>query len=191
VKLTYTDNAKTVDGVQLNQFQTQFTPPAGGQRTPQQMQMQQMMTWMYGPNGMNGYAGKVGNDKMIAAVGTSDAVLQQLITAAKANQDPLSQSQMVASVKAKLPQQRIAEGYLALDQLVGTIANYAKMFGAPVNLQLPAELPPIGGTIATEGSAIRADGYVPAQLVQSLIAAGMQAYMQMQGGQQPGGPGGL
>ena len=69
VKTTYTENAKQIEGVQLNQFQTTFAAPAGAARTPQQMQMQQMMTWMYGPNGMNGYAGKVGNDKMIAGPG--------------------------------------------------------------------------------------------------------------------------
>jgi hypothetical protein len=35
------------------------------------------------------------------------------------------------------------------------------------------------------------DGYAPTQTLQSVTAAVMQTYMQMQGGQQPGGPGGL
>ena len=31
---------------------------------------------------------------------------------------------------------------------VATIANYAKMFGMPVNFRLPADLPPIGVAVA-------------------------------------------
>ena len=60
-----------------------------------------------------------------------------------------------------------------------------------MNFQLPQDLPPIGISAGTEGTAARGDIYVPAQLMQSIIAAGIQSYMQMQGGQAPGGPGGL
>jgi len=187
--MTYKANAKTVAGVQLNQFQTQFGPPAGAQPTPQQAQMQQMMTMMYGPNGMNGYAGVIGNDKMIGAVGTSDAALEQLITAAKAGQDTISKQPHIQAVKQQLPKSRVFEGYFAVDTLATTVASYARMFiGMNANLQLPQNLPPVGWTVGTDGNALRADGFVPAQLVQSMTAALMQLKMQMQGG--PGGPGG-
>ncbi len=191
IKTTFTDNAKTIDGVSFNQFQTQFTPPAQGQRNPQMMQMQQMMTWLYGPGGMNGFTGKIGADEVVSGVGVNDAVLGQLVASAKARQDTLAALPGVAAVKQQLPQQRFFTGYFQLDQLVTTVANYAKMFGMPINMQLPADLPPIGVTASAQGNSIRGDSYVPAQLVQSITAAVMQAYMQMQGGQQPGGPGGL
>ena len=191
IKVSFTPNAKTVDGVALNLFQTKFSPPAGQKQTPQQMQMQQMMAWMYGPNGMNGYFGAIGEDKLIAGVGAPDALLQQLVASAKADQDNLSNSTAIKAVAPKLPQQKMAVAYFAADQLATTIANYAKMFGMPINFQMPQNLPPVGMSLATEGSAIRADGYVPAQLVQSLVAAVQQVMMQMQGGQQPGGPGAL
>jgi hypothetical protein len=191
VKTTFTDNAKTIDGVSFNQFQTQFTPPPAGQRNPQMMQMQQMMTWLYGPGGMNGYTGKIAADEVVAGVGVNDSVLTQLVASAKAKQDTLSAQAGVASVKQQLPQQRFFAGYFQLDQFATTLANYAKMFGMPINLQLPADLPPIGVTASAQGNSLRGDSYVPAQLIQGLVAAGMQAYMQMQGGQQPGGPGGL
>jgi hypothetical protein len=190
VKVNFTPNAKTIDGVTLNQFVTQFTPPQGRQ-TPQQMQMQQMMAWMYGPGGMNGYVGAIGNDKMIGGVGVNDEVLKQLVAAAKADDDSLSKNSAVMSVKSKLPKQRMAEMYFAVDQFAVTVANYAKMFGMPVNFQMPQNLPPVGLTIATEGSAVRGDCYIPAKLVQSLVAGVQQTMMQMQGGAQPGGPGGI
>jgi hypothetical protein len=56
-----------------------------------------------------------------------------------------------------------------------------------MNVQLPENLQPLGFTIGTEGSAVRGDGLIPAETVQSLISAGMQAYMNMQQGQGAGG----
>jgi hypothetical protein len=189
VKATYTPNAKTIDGVTLNQFTTQVTP---GGDARQQQQQAQMMAMMYGPNGMNAYSGAVGADKVIGATGANDALLQQVIAAAKTGQDPLAGKQAVATVTAQLPKQRLAEGYVALDQIVNSVANYAKQLGMPINLQLPQELPPIGfGATADASGAIRSETYVPAQLLQSVIAGVMQTYMQMQGGAGgPGGPGG-
>jgi hypothetical protein len=60
-----------------------------------------------------------------------------------------------------------------------------------VNLQLPPDLPPIGAALATEnGTALRGEVHVSSQMVQSIIAAGLQAWQQMQGGggHGPGGP---
>lgn len=188
MKTSFTPAAKSIDGIEMSQFQTQMNPPAG-QNNAQTMQMKQMMTWMYGPQGMNGLTGAVGNDTMVAAIDVTDATVSQLIASAKTKQDVVSPG--FAAVNKALPQTRVAAGYFALDQLATTVANYAKMFGMPVNFQLPQNLPPIGGTIATDSNALRADVYVPAQLLQSVIAAGIQSYMQMQGGQAPGGPGGL
>ena len=50
---------------------------------------------------------------------------------------------------------------------------------------------PLGFTMASEGTAIRFDGYVPTNLVQSVVAAGMKAFMDFQGGGGAGGPNGL
>ena len=80
---------------------------------------------------------------------------------------------------------------MALDQIAVSVANYAKAFGMPINFQVPANLPPVGFTFASDGSALRGDWHVPTQTMQSIIAAVLQVKMQMEGGQQPGGPGGL
>ena len=57
--------------------------------------------------------------------------------------------------------------------------------------RLPADLPPIGSTMSAEGAAVRMDTFVPSRLVEGLVSAALQVMMQMQGAQQPGGPGGL
>jgi len=102
----------------------------------------------------------------------------------------LSQQPALQPTSQQLPQQRLAAFYVGLDQIATTAANYAKAFGMPVNFQLPPDLPPAGVALSTTENTIRGDGFLPTQTVQSIIAAGMQTYMQMQGGQQPGGAGG-
>ena len=191
VKTTYTPKAKTIDGVALDLMQTTFAPPAGAQRTPQMMQQQQMMTWMYGPGGVNAYVGAVGNDKVLGASGVNDEVLKQLAAAAKADQDVLGATKPVADTTAQLPKQRLAVWYVQIDNFATSVANMAKQFGMPINFQVPQNLAPLGGALSSEGSTLRVDGFAPAQTLQSVTAAVMQTWMQMQGGQQPGGPGGL
>ena len=62
----------------------------------------------------------------------------------------------------------------------------------PINFQVPQNLPPLGVTVATEGTAVRVRRLRPRRRrCRSVMPAAMQTYMQMQGGQQPGGPGGL
>ena len=114
------------------------------------------------------------------------------VNAVKANQDTLSQLPQVQAVNANLPQQnRLGVFYFPIDNLVNTGVTYAQRFGMPVKLQIPPNLPPVGFAASTDGNALKFDSYIPSQLVQSLVAAGMQAFMAMQGGGQPGGPGGL
>jgi hypothetical protein len=190
-KLTVTPNAKTVAGVQLDSFQSAVSATGAAEDDAQAAQMKQMMAMMYGPNGISGVTGLIDNKTLITVTGGSDELVEKAVTAAKGNQDALSKMAGVVAVNKHLPQNRNLVVYLPLDQMITTGLTYAQQFGMPVQLQLPADLPPIGFTAGTEGSAVRFDAHVPAQLVQSLISAGMQAFMQMQGGQQPGGPGGL
>ena len=94
-------------------------------------------------------------------------------------------------VDAQLPKSRLGAVYIPLDQLVTTIGTYAGAMGMPIQIQLPPDLAPIGATVSTEGNAFRVDSFTPTDLIKALVAQGMQIFMQMQGGHQPGGPGGL
>jgi hypothetical protein len=187
VKTTFTANARTVDGVTLNKLSTSFATPAGQQPNPQQAQMQQMMSFLYGPGGMNVLSGAVNDNTLISAEGVNDQNLSKLIASAKAGQDVLKEEASFKPTEQELPNQRLGAFYVQLDQIATTIATYAKAFGMPVNFQLPPDLSPVGIAISTQGSALEADGFVPTQTIQSIVAAGMQTYMQMQGGNGAGG----
>jgi hypothetical protein len=182
-----TPNAKTVDGVSFDQVRLKFNM-AGN--TPEQMQINQMMNIMYGPGGFSMYTGVVDPKTLLFASGISDELLGSALTVVKANANPMGESDPVKQVDAELPKTRSAVIYIPLDVIVSTAVGYAQQFGMPLPVQLPPNLPPIGISAGTDGSALRVDTHVPTQLVQSLVQAGMQFYLQ-HGGQPNNGGNGL
>jgi hypothetical protein len=177
-KITLTPNAKTLDGISFDSLQTTMTPDPNN---PMAQQQAQMMALMYGPNGMTAYTGVVG-DHFVLATGLDDTAFSALIASAKAGGAPLASLDAVKKVAANLPTNRMAEFYIPLDTVVSTGLTYAKQFGFAMPVQLPPDLPPIGETVSTDAGTVKLDSYVPTALVQSLVAAGMQAFMQMNGG---------
>jgi hypothetical protein len=181
---TVVPNSKTIDGVSFDAINTTMNPNS---KDPAAMQQAQIMAMVYGPGGMSMLEGVVDPNTLVFGMGVSDDVLKNTITAAKGNQSPLADNAALKSVTSHLPSSRTAEFYVPLDQIVTTGLTYARQFGAQMNLTLQPDLPPVGFTTSTDGTALRLDGYVPTVLVQQLVSAGMQAYMQTQGG----GGGGL
>jgi len=185
---TYTPDAKTVDGVSFDKIQNKFTITGN---SPQERQVKQLLRTMYGPNGMEGYAAAVDPNHYLTVFSPDDALISKALQSIKTNSNPMGDLAGVKTVSAALPPNRFLEMYFPVDNLVATGVAYAKQFGMPINLPLPPNLPPVGLTASTEANCVRVDSYIPNQLVNSMIAAGMQMFMAIQGGGAPGGPGGL
>jgi len=185
VKMTATPNAKTVDGVTFDSMVTAADPTATSPGAAQQAKMMQLM---YGPQGMVAYTGVLDPKHLLIAGGVSDAEISSLIATAKAQTAPMADNAGIKGVAANLPTSRFAAFYISLGDLVGSALGYAKQMGLPIQVQLPPDLPPVGLTFSTQQSAMRYESYTPTSLIQALVAAGMQGYMQVQGG---GGGGGL
>jgi hypothetical protein len=170
---------KTIDGVELQSYATklEFDP-----NDPKSMQAQQIMGMLYGPKGQVGSFGAVNDHVFIVTAGVDDELLKELIASAKGQKDVLGESAGVKAVASQLPGNRSVVYYVALDNIVSTAVRYAQGFGLPIKMKLPQNLPPIGIAAGSEGSTFRVDAFVPTETVQSLIAAGIQAYTQMQGG---------
>jgi hypothetical protein len=190
---TYTKDSKIVDGISFDEMKGQIN--MGGQ-SPQAMQAMQFINLIYGPQGPDAFTGVVNDQTLLTVMGLDDATISAAVTAAKAGTDPLAKTSPVKTVAAQLPAQRFAVAYVPLDLWATTGFGYAKMFGIDMGVVLPDNLPPMGTTLSTDGTAIRADTYVPSQLIQALTAAGMQVYMKTQnpgnqpppnGGAAPGG----
>jgi hypothetical protein len=174
------EGARTVGNAKLDQYR--FNMELDVENDPQAAQAQHMMAMIYGPNGQSGVLGAISDNVFIAVQGGNDKLIQEVVTAAQNPQDKLSGMGPIKAVTANLPKNRAGVFYIQLDQIVTTGVQYAQGFGLPVKMQLPKGLPPIGISVGSESTAMRVDSHIPTSLVQSIVAAGMQAAMQMQGG---------
>ena len=171
-------NAKSIEGVSFDSVKFDFKPPADA---PNAAMQEQMMNIMYGPGGIAYNYGVTGND-FVLSTGASDETVGAFLKSMKANEDNFSKLDQVKAVAAELPKSRVLEYYFQLDELMTLGVNTANQFGLPVQVQLPPELPPLGVTLGGEGTSLRIDSHLPTATVQSLIAAGMQAFAGMRGG---------
>jgi len=187
VKTTVKPAAKTLEGVTLDSFTATVNMQP---QTPQEQQAAFMLQMLYGPKGMTGYSGVVGADKVVTVAGGDDALLTSALQSAKNGSDALGKG-VASKVAAGLPQNRLGVFYLPIDTIATTVLDVMAARGMPGGVKLPPNLPPLAWALDSEGSAIRVDGYIPAQTVQSLIAAGMQMWLQGMNGGGAGQPGGL
>ena len=174
VKTSVTPNAKTLGGVSLDQYKTEFV--AGPNADPNAVKMIEMM---YGKS-LSGYMGAINDKMVVSSIGVDDAKVTAAITAAKANQAPISTTPHAKTALSQLPQNRVGIFYVDVANLVNTGMQIAQQFGAGANMKMPPNLPPVAVSVASEGNAIRFDTYVPTDLVESLVSFGMQMQMQQQ-----------
>lgn len=187
MKMSFTEGAKTVAGVSFNEVKSEFDP-AAAQQSRDVAEFQSMMSMMYGPAGAANYTGVVNDSSLLTVAGLSDEDIAKAIGSIKANSDTVIAATPVQAVAAQLPKSRAGVFYIALDNIINTTSNYMAQSGMPFKMQLPPDLQPVGMSLASEGSAMRVDVYVPTETVQSIISGALTARQGMMGG--PGGPGG-
>jgi hypothetical protein len=163
---TFTLGAKTLDGVVFDQYHVGFDMTALGPaaQVPQVAKIGQIMTFVYGQDGMNIYSGAVSDNVFLSVGGLTDDKISAAIAAAKSMDDPMGKQPGIVSTASHLPAQREAVFYLPVDVLVNTAFSYVAKFGIDMGVTMPAS-DPIGFTIGTDGSAARLDGYIPSQTV--------------------------
>jgi len=90
----------------------------------------------------------------------------------------------VKQIGEMLPAGRMAEGYLGVKSVVDMVAPLAQMF-IPVQIQAPADLPPVGfGAAATDG-AVHGSFFVPMPVIKFAMKTAQDVQnMQMQQMQQ-------
>lgn len=185
-KLEFNGDPRDIDGVKMQPYLTKIDMDPND---PAALRVQQFMGFVYGPGGLGGEFGAVNAKTFLIVQGGSDELVKEAIDAAKNNKDVLGQTPGVKAVAAHLQPDREMEYYIALDNIIASTVHYAQGFGLgmPFKIKLPQNQPPLAFSAGTEGSSIRVDGFIPAQTVQSLVAAGIQAYTQMQNGGPQGG----
>jgi hypothetical protein len=181
MEMEFKPASRTVEGVAFDVLAMVANP---NPKTPEEAQMAQMMTMMYGPGGMSYATGVVDDSTVVMGLALSDANLTELVQAAKAGADPLGKTGSASSrTLAQLPKNSAAVAYIAVDEIAKTAIHYAKQFGMPVNVAIPDDLAPVGLAITADGTALHLSGHVPTELIQSLVAAALE----VQGGRGGGG----
>jgi hypothetical protein len=177
-------DAKTVDGVKLDTFQL---VPQINENDPAGAQVKQVMELVFGPKakGLSAVVGEVDDKTLVLVTGGSDELISESIAAAKNGTDAVSEQPGVKAVTGELPKNRASVAYIDLDAIAGYAIHAAKDQGLPIGVKLRPNLPPIGLSAGSEGSAIRVDAFIPNTLLQGLLAAFIQAQQQVNNG--PGG----
>ncbi len=179
------EGAATVGDVKLDKVTNKFVLDANN---PQAQQMKPVFDMLYGPNGMSGVMGAINPTTYVQALGGDDEFNAAVVTSAKSNDSAYAMLPHVKSVAAQLPASRCAVAYIHLDNITTTALAYAAQFGFRVPLKLQPDLPPLGVSVGSEGSAIRVDVVISNELIENAVSATMQMMMMRQGGgARPGG----
>lgn len=160
-------NATTVDGVAVDEWSVSVDPTAiPGGAAPQAMAM------AFGPTGMGGYTapGKTG----IYQTYSRNSMLLSAGFAAEKGQNSLSADRMVSMVSKRLPEGRSAEVYIGVHDILQQALQFAAMFGMPLNIDIPPQLPPVGMGVTTVDSAARLSTYIPTPVLKSAIQISQQ-----------------
>jgi len=181
--MTGKPGAKTVEGVAFDEMSIGFKVD---RKTPEGMQIAQMMDMMYGGTSINTYAGAADARTFVMAMGGGDELLSAVVRSAKQSLTALDDAAHVKAVASQLPANRAGVLYVSIDNIVNSVMAMMAQQGMPFQFKLPPDLPPMGFSLSTEGSAIRIDAHVPAELVRNIITTVNQVRAMMMGGPPPG-----
>jgi len=179
ISFSVTENDAEIEGVSVDAWSTSFGA-GDGQAA---MMQQQMMGMLFGPGGLGGYIAAA-HGGVYQTLSKNRLLMAGALQAAK-DGDSLAGERMVEQVGDRLPGGRTGEMYIGVRTIMEQAIQAAGMFGMPLNIELPVELPPIGIGIKMSNSAGRATAFIPAPVIKTIgDVANQVQQMQMQG---PGG----
>jgi hypothetical protein len=181
-----TPKVKTVDGVALDKVSA---PLKADPANPRDVMATQLASRMLGGAGLTVWSGAIDAKRTIQIIGPDEKLAEPAVAAAKAKSDAVGKRELLKAPNSQLPANRFAVAYVAVDKVVAAGVQLANMeMGGNLQVNLKPNLPPIGIALSADGSVLRLDAVVPAELVDSLVSAFLQIKLQvMGGGVKPGG----
>lgn len=176
--MEYTEDAKTVAGVEFDKLSTSMGEDAANA----EMQMQML----FGPEGPTTYLGTV-DDKLLVINGLTDEQIASVVSTVKEGEAPLTDTPGLEMVKSHLPSNRSAVMYFQPDELVHSGLNLARPFIGEVAIQLPEDLPPVGFAVGPVENSVQAELFISKDVISAMIVAALQAQQHFGGQQGPGG----
>ncbi len=161
----YQPGADEIEGVKVDTYtvRTQMAPDAaagmGGMMDP--AMIQNLLFGMAG--GPDGYIARVDNG-FYSTVSKNTELLKSAFHAARGG-DSLRGDPMLATVAPKLQEGRVAEAYIAVDQIYNAFGPFAQMLGAIENFEPLDPTPPLGISLRSDGGAVLGRVYLPAETI--------------------------
>ena len=179
---TYTPNVLEIDGVTVDQYQTQVQYP------PEMMQeLGPMMPWMMmmGATGQTGYLA-VKDDHVIMTTVPDTQLVKSALASIKAG-GGLGTNGPIQKLRAQaLPADPVMEFYISVGGLVDTGNMFmAMMMGQPLPIEVPADLPPVAWAMGVDEGGLVGRLYVPVEVVDFGRQTAEASMMMMMGGGPP------
>ncbi len=153
------DAAAEIAGVKVSSYSMQMMPD-GSPESQQMAPMMMIMPTLFGPNGgPNGYMAAV-DGAVVQTMSQNTPLMEKAIKAAK-DGNGLGSGEAIKAVGGHLPDNRVFEVYLSVDQVMNTVGPMAAMFGAMPNFEKVDKLTPIGFGTATGQGGMLNRVYVP------------------------------
>ncbi|TVQ64039.1 MAG: hypothetical protein EA378_00210 [Phycisphaerales bacterium] len=176
----YQGGGAQVEGQQVDTYSMSIRP---NPNDPGAMQAQQMMMMMFGPSmGASGYIGKAEGGLVMTMSQNTPLMSQAMRTAENGN--GLARNRSLRSVAEQMPEGATFESYIGVGSIFTTVNSFLAMMGAGMDIQVPADLAPIGIGGTTDRGGFQARVVVPTQVIET-FAAMAQQFEEMNGAGEP------
>ncbi len=164
----YQQGGKEIAGIQADTYAVKMTAP------PEMMQMQQMISMLYGPGGMQGYIVPV-EGGVIQTTSRNAEVIEKSIAAMKGEAPSLGDNKTLAAVDKMLPPNPSLRFYIGMGAIAKMAAPLAAGFAPGVDFQELAALPPVGMGATVKSGGFAGSFVVPAPVIKSIMSIAQQA----------------
>ncbi|MFG0304669.1 MAG: hypothetical protein ACF8Q5_00495 [Phycisphaerales bacterium JB040] len=165
MQATYTENAVTIEGVQLDAYSTAMGADAqqmGGMGGPSPAMMMQMM---YGPDmGPTGYLGQL--EGGVVQTTTQEAGYVGAAIRAARNGGGLGADERLASISKRLPSGRFLEAYLGTDHLLNNVMPMAAMFGMVDAFEPVEPIAPMAVGVSGHSGGMNVGLFIPLKVIE-------------------------
>lgn len=176
--------ATEIAGVEVSRFAMNMAPDGSGQAAafgPAQM----IMPMLFGPQGgPNGFIAAV-DGAVVQTLSQNTPLMEQAIKAAR-DGGGLGSGEAFKTISGRLPENRVFEFYMSIDQVMNAVGPMAATFGAIPGFEPIAALPPVGvGTAIGEGGLVNRI-HVPNEVLAWFVEFGQQMQQNEMGGEDEG-----
>jgi hypothetical protein len=164
-KSTYKENAKTIAGVEFDSSTTALSGEG-----PEVEQAKTIVRMIYGTDQPAVYIGSTDQGLVTFSEGVPVELAESLVATAKAGDAPVNANDLYKVTGEGLPKARAVEYYIGVDRVAATTLRYVRQMGLVRKTPKLRDTAPLGFSVASEGTALRIDTFVPTDLIKEMYS---------------------